>query len=511
VTGPAGIVTTGRLLARNSALNLFGQALPILAAVLAIPPLMRGLGDERFGVLTLAWAAIGYFSLFELGLGKALTQAVALRLGNGDREGVAGLTWTALVLLVVFGVIGSIVFLAITPVLTTRILNIPPSLRPEAQLAFWILAAALPIVVITGGLRGLIEGHQHFGVATLLRVPMVVFTYLGPLLVLPFSRSLVPAVAVLAVGRIVALMAHLWVAARRYPFLRRPAAFGREPARFLLHFGGWSTVTNIVSPMMVYLDRFVIGAMLTVAAVAHYVIPYEVVVRLLIIPAALTGVMLPALASSIATNPMRMRELYDKSLRVVILATFPAVLVAVAFAREGLWLWMGQALPLDSAFVVQWLAFGVFATALAQAPATALQSAGRPDLMAKVHLAELPIYIVLLVTTTRAFGITGVAMAWTVRAMLDAVVLFWIAHRTIAIPLTPRLGGAWPVVVMTAALVAAAMLESTPARIAYVSIALVLFAPFGWHAMLHASERDGLRAWVRAPASVQPTAVDEPI
>jgi O-antigen/teichoic acid export membrane protein len=37
------------LLARNTALNLIGQALPLLVAIATIPLVIRGLGTERFG------------------------------------------------------------------------------------------------------------------------------------------------------------------------------------------------------------------------------------------------------------------------------------------------------------------------------------------------------------------------------------------------------------------------------------------------------------------------------
>ena len=53
-----------------------GQGMPLLAVWFAIPLLIQGLGTDRFGVWTLAWMVMGYFSLFDLGLGRALTQAV---------------------------------------------------------------------------------------------------------------------------------------------------------------------------------------------------------------------------------------------------------------------------------------------------------------------------------------------------------------------------------------------------------------------------------------------------
>jgi O-antigen/teichoic acid export membrane protein len=61
-------VSSDRALAHNTAWNLAGQILPLLAAVFAIPILIEGMGVERFGVFMLAWVVLGYFSLFDLGL-----------------------------------------------------------------------------------------------------------------------------------------------------------------------------------------------------------------------------------------------------------------------------------------------------------------------------------------------------------------------------------------------------------------------------------------------------------
>ena len=53
----------------------------VVVAIFSIPILIRDLGTDRFGVLALAWAIVGYASLFDLGLGRALTQLVAQKLG----------------------------------------------------------------------------------------------------------------------------------------------------------------------------------------------------------------------------------------------------------------------------------------------------------------------------------------------------------------------------------------------------------------------------------------------
>ncbi len=63
-------LTGSRRLARNVLWNLLGTGAPLLMALVAIPMLIEGLGTARFGVLTLAWTVVGYFSLVSLELGR---------------------------------------------------------------------------------------------------------------------------------------------------------------------------------------------------------------------------------------------------------------------------------------------------------------------------------------------------------------------------------------------------------------------------------------------------------
>src|SRR6266851_5762671 len=118
-------LTSGRLLARNTVWNLLGSGAPMLVAVFCIPILIRGLGKERFGVLALAWALVGYASLFDLGLGRALTQLVARKLGAGEEREVPTLVWTSLLLMTLLGVAGAVVVVAVSPWLVHDVLKIP--------------------------------------------------------------------------------------------------------------------------------------------------------------------------------------------------------------------------------------------------------------------------------------------------------------------------------------------------------------------------------------------------
>ena len=112
-----------------------------------------------------------------------------------------------------------------------------------------------------------------------------------------------------------------------------------------MKFGGWMTVTNLVSPIMVYMDRFLIGSLLSIGAVAYYTAPFDMVTRLLLVPGGIAGVLFPAVAVSLAQGSKRTGLLLARGEKYIFLAVFPAVLVIVTLAPEALRLWLDLLLP----------------------------------------------------------------------------------------------------------------------------------------------------------------------
>ncbi len=491
-------MTSSRGLARNTLWNIAGQVVPMLAAVVAIPILIRHLGAPRFGVLTLGWAAIGYFSLFDFGLSRALTHAVATHIGADAAEHeLSALAWTSLWSMLALGVCGGVLLAVLTPAIVRGGLHVQTDLVSETRTAFYLLAASLPWVVTTAGLRGLLEAHQDFALATALRVPLAIFTFVGPLLVLPFSSSLVPVIAVLVVVRGVTWLAHLLVCLNRYPYLRRAIPPHPQVIVPLLRYGGWMTVSNVVSPLMAYLDRFFVAAILPLAAVAHYVTPYELVSKLSVVPQGIIGAHFPAFASTFARDRARTAALFARTLRAILLLMFPVTLVLVLFAREGLTAWVGADFAGDAAPVLRWLAVGIFVNALAYAPAAVLQGTGRPDLTGRLHLVELPFYLASLYWLAHHFGIVGVAVAWFIRAAVDAVVLLLLAVRHV--PGEGRGIAETSVVALfvMGAFGAAASIVTLSAKVGFLLVVLSAFALLGWTRVIQPMERTSIRRWVR--------------
>jgi O-antigen/teichoic acid export membrane protein len=320
--------------------------------------------------------------------------------------------------------------------------------------------------------------------------------FIGPLFVLPFSKSLFAVVGVLLIGRVIAWFAHFVLSLRVAEGLGDGVTVNKQLLGPLFRFGGWMTVTNVIGPLMVYLDRFMIGALLSIVSVAYYTTPFEIVTKLLVLPTALVAVLFPAFAAGFAYDQARTGVLFARAVKYVFVSLYPIVLLIVALSKEGLGLWLGAQFAQHSTHVMQLLAVGVLLNSLAQIPFALVQGAGRPDLTAKLHLIELPVYLVAVWWLIRVYGIEGAAAAWLVRVTIDTLVLFAIARRFL--PLGARIGRSVPFIAVSLIfLLASALLPGGVfLKGSFVTLTLFGFLVMTWFRFLAPDERELIHASV---------------
>ena len=237
----------------------------------------------------------------------ALTQLVAERLGNKQVQDIPALVWTALFLMLVLGLAGTIVIYILSPWLTQGVLKIPEALQSETLRVFNLLALSIPVVITTAALRGVLEAKQRFDLTNIVRIPMGIYNFAAPLLVLPFSHSLFPVLIVLVIGRVIAWFIHIYLCFVVMPELRPGIILSYALIKPLISFGSWITISNVVNPIMNILDRFLIGALVSLNAVTFYVTPYEMITKLTMIPGAVTSVFFPAFAPPLPRTRTRLR------------------------------------------------------------------------------------------------------------------------------------------------------------------------------------------------------------
>lgn len=424
---------SGRQLARNSLYNYIGLLAPLVVGFVSVPVLIAQLGTDRFGLLSLAWMVVGYFNIFDMGIGRATTKFVAEYAAKGRQAEMAPLVANALFLSISGGLIGTAIVSLLAPTVVTSWLNVPDELHNEALATMFVVAASIPIILTNACARGVLEAQQRFALTNSIRVPSSVSAFLVPILVLPFSRNLFVIVLALSLAKLIVMSVYLRFAIRDIEFLKhcRP---NRSILLQLLGYGKWVTVSNVVAPMMGQMDRFLVGSLLTLTAVAYYATPFDLMVKLFIIPTGLVSVLFPVFSAYSAARPDDVVKLHQKAVRYILLAMLPIAVGVVTLAEPFLGLWLNADFAHNSTLVLQLLAVGVIVNSIARVPLSAIEALGRPDLTAIMYLIELPVYVTALWYATSRFGIAGAASVWTVRLALESVVLFVLSGKVIGTP-----------------------------------------------------------------------------
>jgi O-antigen/teichoic acid export membrane protein len=433
-----------RTLKTNFVINVLGAIVPLGVALVTVPIYVRHIGEARYGVLSIVWVLLGYLGFLDLGLSRAAVNALA-RLRDAPQQARARVLVTTLVLNVGLGLFGSLVLAIFGSYLLQHVLAVPDALKPEIAQAFPWIVGLFPLALASGVGLGALESRERFLLSNVLQVSGASLGQIVPVIfAVLISPSLVVVIPAAVITRALTV-SFVLIAVYRYEGPWSLAGFDRHQARKLLSYGGWVTVSGVIGPVLFSLDQFLIGSLLGVAAVAHYAVPMNLIVRSQVFPAALTRTLFPRLSN---LEPEEARRLASRALVSLAFGygaiCAPAIILAPTFFRY----WIGADFAAIASPIAVILFFGTWINGLAYVPYALLQSQGRPNVTGTIHAAEIIPFIGILWGLTSAFGIIGAASAWSLRCAVEAILLFAAARESIRdllwtlIPLAVLIGSA---------------------------------------------------------------------
>lgn len=409
---------------RHAAYNLAGSLAPIVLSLVTVPLYLKLIGPERYGVLAIAWILLGYFGLFDLGLGRATSFRIAAQKASPP-EARARTFWAALSVNLGMGVVGGLLLWVAARLVFGDLIKIGAALRPEMVAAAPLLAAAVPVATMTGVLTGALQGRERFLEISLISALSTAVFQLAPLTI---AWRFGPSLPQLLAGAVAArLLAAAVLALRCHQHVVRGCTptFDRAEISVLLRYGGWVNLTSIFGPILYLTDRFVIGAMLGARAVTDYTVPYQLASRTAILPSAVTTALFPRLSSADAAERAAMARAATLTLIAVL---SPLFLGGIYLMGPFLHAWVGDHLSRDAPVVGRIVLVAMWTNALALVAFTGLQASGRPDRVTKIMLCEIPAYLLALALFTRSFGLVGAGLATAARSLADYLLLTWAAR-----------------------------------------------------------------------------------
>lgn len=423
-------LTSPLTVARNSFLSLASEVWTLLVLFVAMPIVIRVLGPDAFGLFSLAWVVLGYMAILDFGVSRAATKFVSEHLSREDLGSVERVCRTAITSNLVLGVAGGAAVLVLTPWLAGRIFHLAGGLQSEARGVFVALALSVPILLMQSVIRSILASYQKFGWISGLNSAAITLQWGGACVLALLGFRVGPIVIACVIMRAATTVGYAIVLSRiDRQFVGLDFSDFDELWR-LLRFGGWVTISQLMTPVLLYLDRILVASLISLTAMTMYVIPYEVITRLRIVPASLVNSLFPSLSERSATpSKDSLVWLYNESLKYLLLLLLPCFLVLAFLGSDIIAVWVGPEYAANGGQVLRIMAGGALLNSLSYVPYAALLALGRPDWPAKFHLAELPLYVGLSFLLIPHWGIVGAAWAVTIRLAGDAVALFWAAGR----------------------------------------------------------------------------------
>jgi O-antigen/teichoic acid export membrane protein len=414
---------------KNTLINVVGAVVPMVVMLVTVPLYLKLLGEARYGVLALVWLVLGYFSFLEMGLGKATANHIA-KAHNGLAAERSEIFWTALLVNAAMGAVGAGFLWLAGDFLITSVLKMPEDFRQETAAALPWMIATLPLALVSSVLNGALEGRSRFFLVNVLQVASNTVFQIAPLVVASsFSPSLEFVIPAAVLSRAFMNIPFLVSCARAVPLSIIPVVTIAR-AKSLFSYGGWVALSGILGPLMESLDRLIIGIVLGAKTVAYYSIAYQIATKIRVLPASFSRALFPqfsADSSSDTTLPV------DSLLALLGIMT-PVVIFAILLVGPFLHLWVGFTVASNAKPIAQILLIGIWANSLAYVPYTYLQGTGKPDAIAKLHMIELIPLLVAFYFGIVMWGDVGAAIVWTVRAVINTLILCSLArvNRNIA-------------------------------------------------------------------------------
>jgi O-antigen/teichoic acid export membrane protein len=362
-------IIRSRNIVRSAWTGLAAKLLSVGISLLMVPLGIHYLGKDDYGLWITASSFIALIGFMDGGAGNAAVNMVSYAKGN-DASKIQVIVSTFLYLLMIFSIVGAVVFACFWPYVPWgRLLGLP---RDSGNVSSLILVigmfffVSMPLTLVGKVQRGMQEGFLESG----WNAVGAVFSLLLVYGVIQFDGGFLAfATAVLLGPALAAALSnfHYWFFAR--PTIQpRGVLFDVAVAKSAVHAGAMFLILQVATVIQGQVDNLLIANMIGPSAVTDY----AVCMRLFLLFPMLIGLFVaplwPAYREAIASGEtLWIRKVFLKSISISLIIGLPVAFVLAAFGSDIMIAWV-ETVSVSSAMLLGcaiWMLFNVVGSSLA--------------------------------------------------------------------------------------------------------------------------------------------------
>jgi O-antigen/teichoic acid export membrane protein len=388
---------------------------------------------------------VAYLGLLDLGLRSAVIRYVSKADAQGQegeaRKAIGAALWFRLLIAA-----GAIVLSIVLAIVFPHLFKLPSGLVRSAQVTVLMCAFAVAITLVSGVFGAVLSAIHRFDILSGITMTQTAVKAGGVLLILHSGRGLITLACWEFTVTLIAGFA-TWIAATRtFPTCR--VGFGRPDIETLKKIWSYSVTTFIIviSVQVVFnTDNIVVGALVSVGAVAFYSIGGSLVAYSWQIVSSVSTTFIPMASNLEASGDSSgLLKLLLKGTQATLGLALPVSLVLLFRGKTFIGLWMGPQYSHAAGTVVQILIISQF---LGIANTTAGQIAygiEKHKAVARWAVAEAVLNLSLSIVLAKSIGLYGVAWGTSIATTIIHLI-FWprFVQRELGVPIKTYLWEGW--------------------------------------------------------------------
>jgi len=408
---------------KNTVWNLAGGAITLIIQFLSVPYIVKKLGEDAYGIWSLAWVLLSYLGFLSLGLGVASVKYISEYYGKRKFEECNKIFWTSLLTTGLQGLFAAIIFIGFAPLIVKKFFNIRADLIADSIIVVKLCGIALLMDFLLGTVQSVHSALQRLDIVNKVGLGINSTQIIGIVFILMLGGRLLSIVIFSLFIQIFGVLIY-YIVGQRLLINRKYIQWDKGTFWLLLKFGGFVSISAIVAPILTNVEKLLISNILSVGFLTYYIVPHNLLTRFYLISASLTSALFPAMSEmSGQEDKSYLYATIFQGIRILSAAIGWASTLLFVFAKEFLIVWMGAAFAQQASSVLQILSIAFWINIIAHIPFIFLRAYGKPHLPAIYHLIESIFYIPIAYFLIKSMGISGAAIAWGIRVLIDTILL----------------------------------------------------------------------------------------
>lgn len=418
-----------RRTANNAVWSAAGFVLPLILFLITTPYYTEKLGPTQFGIFFLVLAIIGYFSIFDLGFSSATLKYLSEYIGKRDNEQLKKIISGSFTIYLAMGILGSLVIFLSVDFIVDKLFKMEKGYIEVSKFALYVASLAFTFKMLSTVFNAIIKAFQRYDLTTKIGIIFSTANLMGGVFLLYLGFGLKAIVIWYFLLTVLQLPIFLVACQRIFPEFRVRLGIKKDILKMLFDFS-WPAFISAVSGMLLFqLDKALIGAMISVAAVTFYTIPAELSIRIHSFIANFSHIIFP-LSSELKAKEdnSRLEYLYFKSNKIIIMIATSVIVPLLVFSDKILSFWMGIEFAQKTGFVFPVVLVSYYIVIFTIIPYYFLNGFGKPKVNALYSFISFLLNITACLILIPKYGINGAALA-TFIGMLQVPFYLWTFHR----------------------------------------------------------------------------------